>query len=489
MKKMIFFMLTFMVLGAASMNAQVLIGSGLGTEDLPTQGTILDLQSGGSLGLLLPSVTLTSSTVWAPVGGTAVEGMTVFNNSDALVNELTGKGIYVWVNGAWSRTGAVATPCVDIEASATTASFTGEGSAQTLEVNVNKGTGPFNYSWYLDGNLLQDHSNVLERSDSYTTGAYGNYICKVSNACNLVNVSFSVLDIDEGEYTATENQPSGTDIKWNLQGVTCFDVREGKGFADSGESSTVELVVTGATVTNVVWQYTNLSAVLNGTQTEANTGITIPFKNRSVISDAATSPITVQVKALITMTTASPAKTYKVVKTIDLKFQNKSCCEGYLAVGGEYSTDMTGHLNIGAGTTFAQLTSATGIWKFAPTGKDLCFYKTDAVNGSTTTFNWSVANSTTNGCAASEYFVPSADRDVSWRMPNIAELGAIHSIRNALGQLTTSVPGTTNMSQQHYWSSDTYNASQGQYWHMTSNFVQSSEKINPSGIRCVRTVE
>ncbi|MDR0864100.1 MAG: immunoglobulin domain-containing protein, partial [Candidatus Symbiothrix sp.] len=183
MKKNLFLVLTFIVLGAASVNAQVTIGS----EYDPTPGSILDLQSNGSLGLLLPSVTLTDATVWAPVEGdeTGVEGMAVYHNTDDMTNGLSGKGIYVWSNGSWSRMGASATPCVVLEASATQASFVGDvGSGKKLEVVVNQGSAPFNYIWYKDGNPLQTNSNKTEFKDSYLATDYGTYTCEITNGCS-----------------------------------------------------------------------------------------------------------------------------------------------------------------------------------------------------------------------------------------------------------------------------------------------------------------
>ena len=97
MKKMFLFWLMFLIWDIANINAQVTFGS---TAD-PAPGAVLDLQSGGNKGLLMPQVTLTSASVWAPVSGSAVNGMTVFNLSDATTNGLEGIGVYLWMNGSW----------------------------------------------------------------------------------------------------------------------------------------------------------------------------------------------------------------------------------------------------------------------------------------------------------------------------------------------------------------------------------------------------
>ena len=98
MKKMFLGMLALLVWGVASVHAQVTIGS----EAPPTPGAVLDLQSGGSQGLLMPQVALTSASAWAPLAGNDVDGMTVFNLSDKNVNGLRGKGLYIWLNKRWN---------------------------------------------------------------------------------------------------------------------------------------------------------------------------------------------------------------------------------------------------------------------------------------------------------------------------------------------------------------------------------------------------
>jgi hypothetical protein len=97
MKKIVLVGLIFLLGNIAFMNAQVTFGS----DSEPTPGAVLDLQSGGTKGLLMPQVTLTSVYVWAPVAGSAVDGMTVFNLSDATTNGLEGTGVYVWINSSW----------------------------------------------------------------------------------------------------------------------------------------------------------------------------------------------------------------------------------------------------------------------------------------------------------------------------------------------------------------------------------------------------
>jgi hypothetical protein len=97
-KKMFCLMLLLMVLGVASMNAQVLIGS----ENEPTPGAVLDLNNaspGYIGGLLLPRVELTdlddiTTDISAAAGHVAdLKGLIVYNTSTST------EGIYVW-NGS-----------------------------------------------------------------------------------------------------------------------------------------------------------------------------------------------------------------------------------------------------------------------------------------------------------------------------------------------------------------------------------------------------
>jgi hypothetical protein len=103
MKKVIFLMLTLIVLSAASMNAQVLIGDN--TKE-PHAGSILDLSPLGTqkLGVLLPKVELGSTAdefvlIASPTSEQkiAARGMIVYNTKTTL----NGAGLYVWTGELW----------------------------------------------------------------------------------------------------------------------------------------------------------------------------------------------------------------------------------------------------------------------------------------------------------------------------------------------------------------------------------------------------
>ena len=98
MKKVLFFALLSMILGAASMNAQVRIGG----DDAPHTAAVLDLNAtdatdNGNLGLALPRVILTAET--DKLNGTdPKDGTLVYNTNNSF-----GVGLYYWVTGKWVK--------------------------------------------------------------------------------------------------------------------------------------------------------------------------------------------------------------------------------------------------------------------------------------------------------------------------------------------------------------------------------------------------
>jgi uncharacterized protein (TIGR02145 family) len=91
MKRMIFLMLALLIGSAASMDAQVTIGS---LAD-PHEGAVLDLSKTSKRGFLLPQVSLTDIKQWTPLEGTNTDGvgMMVYNVNETVGN---GAGVYVW---------------------------------------------------------------------------------------------------------------------------------------------------------------------------------------------------------------------------------------------------------------------------------------------------------------------------------------------------------------------------------------------------------
>ncbi|MDR0865618.1 MAG: hypothetical protein LBO74_11900 [Candidatus Symbiothrix sp.] len=112
MKRKIFLALTLMVLGAASVNAQVTIG---GNPDPDVPGALLNLNSTFKGGLLLSNVGIIELGK-IPTGNNLFPGIIAGDNDDtnltfagAMVyntNVTTGKGIYVWNGTDWTKSGS-----------------------------------------------------------------------------------------------------------------------------------------------------------------------------------------------------------------------------------------------------------------------------------------------------------------------------------------------------------------------------------------------
>jgi uncharacterized protein (TIGR02145 family) len=106
MKKIFFLMLTLLIVSAASMNAQVTIGS----DQDPHAGAILDLQS-TTLGLKLPTVSLKDASLFQLAGdSTTAIGIIVYNTNP---NTKGGKGVglYNWSGFEWKTEKPDDEPC------------------------------------------------------------------------------------------------------------------------------------------------------------------------------------------------------------------------------------------------------------------------------------------------------------------------------------------------------------------------------------------
>lgn len=76
---------------------------GIGTAT-PHVGARLHVDGGGTRGMLLPQVALTSAAVWSPVAGTPADGMLVYNTATAGTGtNAVSPGYYYWRAGRWRR--------------------------------------------------------------------------------------------------------------------------------------------------------------------------------------------------------------------------------------------------------------------------------------------------------------------------------------------------------------------------------------------------
>jgi uncharacterized protein (TIGR02145 family) len=146
-----YLMLTLLMTGAASVNAQVLIG---GTaSDEPHSGAILDLASGGqnNLGMLLPNVPLTNdATAFVLVANAddnvkqTATGMIVYNTEDVL----SGAGLYVWNGFKWN-----VIVCVPVETGPMTLSTPVIELGEPFTASVPEVAGATAYEWTLPAGL------------------------------------------------------------------------------------------------------------------------------------------------------------------------------------------------------------------------------------------------------------------------------------------------------------------------------------------------
>jgi uncharacterized protein (TIGR02145 family) len=209
MKKIFFLMLAFLIVSAASMNAQVLIGTG----DNPHPSAILELQS-NNLGLLFPRVTLQSTedeaTITDPVAGlTVYNTATAGNGATAVV-----PGIYVFNGTAWTLQ---APPVIKTQPAAFTfrrlydvyGDPNASESVPAVTLSVEAG-GATSYQWYLkpknmnasaiaiDGATSADYNPTSTLTD---WGLYS-YYCVVSNAYGSVKSDVADVAIGCGAKTA-----------------------------------------------------------------------------------------------------------------------------------------------------------------------------------------------------------------------------------------------------------------------------------------------
>ncbi|NDV97615.1 DUF1566 domain-containing protein, partial [Dysgonomonas sp. 521] len=182
-----------------------------------------------------------------------------------------------------------------------------------------------------------------------------------------------------------------------------------------------------------------------------------------------------------------------VMLKLNISVQDCACCPGYLAVGGEYTVlpsalDKDGYLSYTTNTQKFDLISA----KFEATGKDVCFYKTDALNakGVSTSDTWNNAagkDGCGNGFVGALSYIDAEHRSMGWRLPTVVELGALQSIHNALSTQPTSAPDTQNLRTTTYWSSTEYSGTAAWNWYFFGPYASRGNKTTTYYVRCVRS--
>jgi hypothetical protein len=210
MKKMIFLMLALLMLSAASMNAQVNIGS---VND-PHKGAILDLsQSELNLGLLFPKVYLFNTREFTLPVDESVDaiGMVIYNNNASLPD---GRGLYSWNGTEWkSMSGSTANSCIPVTATTTS---TKEGNNAKITVNVTAGNPTYTYVWSKGENVVRTTANTTATSDTYTTTGADTYTVTVMNPCMATPVSFTFTVAGDGGTLKENGNGTQTDEEGNL---------------------------------------------------------------------------------------------------------------------------------------------------------------------------------------------------------------------------------------------------------------------------------
>ncbi|GHU59533.1 hypothetical protein FACS189411_16450 [Bacteroidia bacterium] len=185
MKRFFLILFALVSLSALCVKAQVTIG----TDRSPHPGAVLELESNGNKGLLLPNVTLTKADNW-DLGGSEVDGMIVYNESVSTADGLNGKGIYVWKNHKWNMTHE--TPCSAAPMlGSITLSPAGSPKINTpFTCSVPQVAGVISYEWILPAELMgQSNTNVISlvgiKTGTYTVSVKATNACGTGNAETL----------------------------------------------------------------------------------------------------------------------------------------------------------------------------------------------------------------------------------------------------------------------------------------------------------------
>lgn len=367
------------------------------------------------------------------------------------------------------------------------------------------------YQWYRNTTNSNTGGTLINgaTSDSYlaketTPGTYY-YYCTVKNSsCNSATLSTGVYAVTVGQNPSTLPVGSGT-----FTGKTCFDVVETNfggscgeqagrqaqkadfsqastytqtyTFTTSGSISKLRFIAVsqGEEIIDNVTYNTSLETAtgLNGTYT-----VTVYYK-QDLNAKASGLDRDNALKATIyaVYDNSSNGTGSDVMLKLDISVQDCICCPGYLAIGGEYTLKTTYLNHTTSAETFTQISPY-----FTATGNDICFYKTDG-SGSNYIY-WDTANTNCNN----GNYVDAEHRPMgNWRLPSLAELGALQSIHSSLSSQPTAAPGTVNLRSLGYWSSTGYSGSDVWRWYFGSanRALKFGKTATTFYVRCVRTMD
>ncbi|MDR1877248.1 MAG: PKD domain-containing protein [Flavobacteriaceae bacterium] len=499
-------MLALIASGMWSMSAQVIIGT-MNDSTTPHAGTVLELKSeGGKAGLLMPRVALTSATVWEPVSGTSINGMTVYNTNDTTQNGLAGKGAYVWTDGRWYPL-SLSAPCTSAPALPVLSVSGLNGDEITIfkpflafVTNPEPGT---EYEWTLPEGLIgHSNSNVI----TIVGSKGGTYTIKVKakNECG---------ESSEATYSVTifvlPNEKDGTG-NVTIQGITCYDIAQTDNtggpcgslvnrkpaFPDNDPSKRTRMYTlsiqdnTGISNLRVGWMDDNdgiiksVSGDVSGTLYKNEYPITVVFADN--------------INEIVSKTKKSTATLYAVFRgatgdkyvTLRITVQDCSCCPldvakivDDAAYKGADIIEMVPNISFEETMShFVRIPDAAlCVWK-KNQGNAVKSNGTNAIGNS-----WNEANAKCIGIMAIEGYGD------GWRLPNVAEMYYnLHRIFFYDGGREGSMKGSASRFLSN--TAKKGNRSNIYFTRMTENYLVidsgsiTRDNISTANFRCVKTI-
>jgi uncharacterized protein YjdB len=258
MKKMFFLMLALLIWSAASMNAQVNIGS----TDGPKPGAVLDLSQGAKkLGLILPNVTLVNATTWQLDEGAtptstsypAAAGTVVYHDN-ALSNPDLPAGIYVW-NGAKWQAGSV-----------------GSGTETSIDVTGVEVSVPSNP-------MAVNATQTLTATPTPSTAINQTPITWASSDVTVASVSEAglVTALKGGTTTITAQAPNGVTslgVAINVKPAQPGAITYNKTTLNTGETVTLSLAAGSQPASATSYKWTYPAAYFSGSSTGTSIELT-----------------------------------------------------------------------------------------------------------------------------------------------------------------------------------------------------------------------
>ncbi|GHV23615.1 hypothetical protein FACS189428_7350 [Clostridia bacterium] len=213
---MFFLVLTLMVLGAASMNAQVTIGS----DKDPESFAVLELINSDTQGLRLPQLTGTQRTTLTTQLNALSEdkkesakGLTIFNTTENCIETWNGVS---WISAC---AGPITSAMIAGPVSGWPSFYMFTYQTITLTANAGGGSAPTSYQWYRNGvpisgansrTYVFDPSETANEQDDYT------FYCFISNEYSTNVQSNNLLIMVE---KATKNELKGIVLKTRSGGT------------------------------------------------------------------------------------------------------------------------------------------------------------------------------------------------------------------------------------------------------------------------------